>query len=217
MRRAPILAALIAAALLAATRHAHGQQIPPADTLTADTADALISPRAAFIRSLIVPGWGQTSVGSYGRGGFFFALQSASYYMLFRTHQRLQQARAIQLREVRLAADSIHTLIDAATTPEACAADPAGCQTALTLLGNPSAFRTVVDSSTNVARMGGLVESREDQMQDWITYTLFFTLMGGVDAYVNRHLIDVPVDITSSVGRNGRYTIGVRVWTGGWR
>jgi hypothetical protein len=180
-----------------------------------DTAqDGMVSPRGAFIRSLLVPGWGQASVGSYGRGAFFFALQSASYYMLFRTQQRLESARDIQVREARLAADSIHSVIDAATTEEACAANPAACEAAHRLRGNPTAFRTAVDSSTNVARMGGLVESREDQMQDWITYTLFFTLMGGVDAYVNRHLIDAPVDITSSIGRNGRYTVGVRVWTG---
>src|SRR5690606_19235799 len=172
----------------------YGRVIQP-DSAAADSVAEMISPRSAFIRSLVVPGWGQASVGSYGRGAFFFALQGASYYMLFRTHHRLREARDIHIREVRFAADSIHEVIDAATTPEACTADPAACEAAHRLRGNPTAFRTAVDSSTNVARMAGLVESREDQMQDWVTYTLFFTLMGGIDAYVNRHLIDAPVDI----------------------
>lgn len=200
-------------AMPAAAQRIEGRVVQP-DSAAADSANGMISPRSAFIRSLIIPGWGQASVGSYGRGGVFFALQSLSYYMLFRTHHRLQDARAIQIREVRLAADSIHAVIDAATTPEACEANPTACESALRLLGNPLAFRAEVDSSTNVARMGGLVESREDQMQDWIAYTLFFTLMGGVDAYVNRHLIDAPVDILGEVGRDGRYQVGVRVWTG---
>ena len=216
--RAPLLFAAALALLAADVRPSQAQRLPPPDTAAVDTADdGMVSPRGAFLRSLVVPGWGQASVGSYGRGAFFFALQGVSYSMLFRTHQRLESARDIQIREVRLAADSIHALIDAATTDEACLANPTACEAAHRLRGNPTAFRTAVDSSTNVARMGGLVESREDQMQDWITYTLFFTLMGGVDAYVNRHLIDAPVDITSSIGRNGRYTVGVRVWTGRWR
>jgi hypothetical protein len=203
---------LLGAGLPVKGQRIQGQLVPPDSA--ADSADSLISPRSAFIRSLVVPGWGQASVDSYGRGGFFFALQSASYYMLFRTHHRLSSARDIQIREVRLAADSIHEVIDAVTSPEACAADPAACEAAHRLRGNPTAFQTAVDSSTNVARMGGLVESRQDQMQDWVTYTLFFTLMGGVDAYVNRHLIDAPVDIFSNVGRNGRHEFGVRLWTG---
>lgn len=215
MRTAVIAALLLLAGAVspACGQRIQGRLVEP-DSAAADSANGMISPRSAFIRSLIIPGWGQASVGSYGRGGFFFALQSASYYMLFRTHHRLQSAREIQIREVRFAADSIHEAIDSATTPEACLANSAACQAAHTLRGNPTAFRTAVDSSTNVARMGGLVESREDQMQDWIAYTLFFTLMGGVDAYVNRHLIDAPVDIFSNVGRNGRYEFGVRWWTG---
>ena len=215
MTRRVVLAALLL--LAGAVPPVCGQRIQgrlASPDTAADSAAAMISPRSAFIRSLVIPGWGQASVGSYGRGGFFFALQSASYCVLFRTHHRLRSAREIQIREVRLAADSIHEVLDAATTPEACAANPAGCEAAHRLRGNPIAFQTAVDSSENVARMGGLVESREDQKQDWITYTLFFTLMGGVDAYVNRHLIDAPVDIISNVGTNGRYELGVRLWTG---
>ncbi|MGH7555350.1 MAG: hypothetical protein ACREMQ_20295, partial [Longimicrobiales bacterium] len=50
------------------------------DTVAQDTLRGP-SPRGAFLRSLLIPGWGQASVGSYTRGGIFFAIQSTSGYM----------------------------------------------------------------------------------------------------------------------------------------
>lgn len=75
-------------------------------TTSADTLGQTqgVSPRGAFIRSLILPGWGQSAVGAPGRGGVYFALESGSLWMLYRTQQRLSDARSQErfLRENRL-------------------------------------------------------------------------------------------------------------------
>lgn len=94
-----LFGALVLAPTLAA------QQTPPA-AAPADTTEGagVVSPRGAFIRSLILPGWGQSVVGAPGRGGVYFALESTSLWMLYRTQQRLSAARSEErfLRENRL-------------------------------------------------------------------------------------------------------------------
>lgn len=89
------LVLLLAALALAPALRA--QQVPQA-TPPADTAreDQGVSPRGAFLRSLVLPGWGQSAVGAPGRGGVYFALESVSLWMLYRTQQRLSEARAQQ-------------------------------------------------------------------------------------------------------------------------
>jgi hypothetical protein len=184
------------------------------DTLEADTVDDRISPRSAFIRSLLVPGWGQASVGSYGRGSVFFALQGTSWYMLLRTLARLDQSERVEARVVGMVTDSLNFLIARDTAPEFCEANPAPCEAAKAL-AQPANFEAAVAGDTAVSRIRNLVDAREDQKQDWITYLLFFTMMGGVDAYVNRHLQDFPADVLTTTRPNGRYDVGVRVRVGG--
>ena len=60
------------------------------------------SPLGAFVRSLVLPGWGQAWVGAPGRGAIYFALESGSLWMVYRTRQKLSEARTEQelLREV---------------------------------------------------------------------------------------------------------------------
>lgn len=55
-----------------------------------------ISPRGAFLRSLVLPGWGQSELGATGRGGVYFLLESGSLWMVLKTHQKLQEARRIE-------------------------------------------------------------------------------------------------------------------------
>lgn len=92
--------------LAAAPRPAGAQQPEPtAPTAARDTVVAPAgpqrSPRGAMLRSFIVPGWGQAWVGSPGRGAAYFALEAASLWMLYKTVDRLEQARAYEdyLRE----------------------------------------------------------------------------------------------------------------------
>ena len=55
-----------------------------------------ISPRSAFLRSLVLPGWGQSSIGAPGRGAVYFALESGSLWMVYKSGQKLQEARELE-------------------------------------------------------------------------------------------------------------------------
>ena len=72
-------------------------ELAPRDTLVArrDTARPRwrVSPRDAFLRSLVLPGWGQSSIGAPGRGGVYFALEAGSLWMVYKSDRKLQQAR----------------------------------------------------------------------------------------------------------------------------
>ena len=92
-----------------APRAAAAQDPPPRDTARApvlvrgdtimpEVADSLlpISPRSAFFHSLVLPGWGQSQLGAPGRGGVYFALEAGSLWMLYKTTQKLREAREIE-------------------------------------------------------------------------------------------------------------------------
>jgi len=181
-------------------------EIPP--ELQDSTTPGRLSPRGAMFRSFLVPGWGQAAVGSYMRGGVFFTIEGSSWYMLLRTLARYNQARDVRDRVEQLAVDSLNSLI---------AMDSAAAER----LSDPSAYAAAVSNAGGVIRSRALVNSRRQQRQDWITYTLFFTLMSGVDAYVNAHLRDFPVDISSRARSDGSLAVSLRVapppWLGGTR
>jgi hypothetical protein len=58
-----------------------------------DTVQTGISPRGAFLRSLVIPGWGQSSLGVPGRGSVYFALEAGSLWMVYKSNRKLQEAR----------------------------------------------------------------------------------------------------------------------------
>src|SRR5688500_1657967 len=147
------------------------------DTIPRDSVR--ISPGKAFYRSLLVPGWGQASVGAYVRGGTFFAVQSASAYMMLKTMARLGEAREIEERRIASARDSLSLLMERDAAAKA-------------RLTDPDVFQAAIDSTTGVRRIRELIDSRRSQRQDWITYTLVSTLARGVDAFVAAHLPDFP-------------------------
>jgi hypothetical protein len=110
--------------------------------------------------------------------------------MLLRTIHRLNQARAINHDLVVLARDSLDDLI---------AMDTAKARE----LSDPDVYAAAVAAAPGVEHARALVESRRQQRQDWVTYTLFFTLLSGVDAYVNAHLRNFPVGIDSQITSDG--------------
>jgi len=65
------------------------QQAPP------PSADSLppVSPFVALLRSLVLPGWGQASVGRPERGAIYFGAGSAAMLMVFRSQARLNAAK----------------------------------------------------------------------------------------------------------------------------
>jgi hypothetical protein len=178
---------------------------PPPDTLVArgDTIrpDSLVSPRTAMIRSWLIPGWGQASARAYFRGGVFVAAQGASWYMLVKTMARLAEARAIERARVTWVSDSLRGVIF--SDPDGAGAE----------LADPTslAFQVAIDESERVIGARALVNSRSQQRQDWITGTLFLTLLSGVDAFVAAHLAEAPASLEASTTPGGGVQLSVRV------
>lgn len=182
-----------------AVQQTTAQQVP---VTTPDTTqiDSLAgpSPRGAFIRSLVVPGWGQAAAGSYTRGAVFFGIQTSSWYMLFRTISRMEQAKQREQRRVLAATDSLNRLIEE---------DPDAAER----LADPIAFDAAVAANPRVAEARALMDSRRRHRQDWITYTLFFTMMSGVDAYVNAHLRQFPPELSTQVREDGSFGLQISI------
>ena len=135
------------------------------------------SPAGAFVRSLVVPGWGQVAAGSPERGTFYFTIESLSLWMILKTSKTLESAKDIvALRrleaEERLMAEG---LVDPADLPAAIDADPA------------------VSSASNLEQIRG------QQREDWIAFGVFFLLLGGADAFVAAHLADFPEPLETAI------------------
>lgn len=70
---------------------------PPAEAgESIDPISTLYSPRGAFFRSLILPGWGQAYVGAPVRGAVYFTLASGGVWMSYVARRQLADARREQ-------------------------------------------------------------------------------------------------------------------------
>lgn len=173
--------------------------VPAAPDLTPEP----ISPRGAFIRSMVVPGWGQAAFDSHFRGGVYFAGWAANWYMMFRNQVRLDEARfRFDLRVDQLEA----ALIAASPNPDsmrvALDEDPSIIEAAVIADDGPG-------SSGNNLRK--LVGAREQQREDWIAWSIFWLLASGVDAYVTAHLADFPADIDVRRNADRSVSMGLQV------
>ncbi len=180
--------------------------VPEADadtaTVPADTVLPL-SPQGALIRSMILPGWGQAEFGAYTRGGVYFGGWAANWFMIFRTQVRLDEARdRYDQRVATLRADLI-----------AAAPDPDSMRAVLDTV--PSILDQAIaadDGEGNTAAsLEGLVDSREQQREDWIAWSLFWVLASGIDAFVNAHLADFPAAIEMEPGPRQSVSFRLRV------
>jgi hypothetical protein len=82
-------------------------------------------------------------------------------------------------------------------------------------LADTVAFNQVLATDPAVANGRSLISSRKNQRQDWITYTLFFTMASAVDAYVAANLRDFPVGISAVPRRDGAVDVGLSMNLGG--
>ena len=99
---------LAAALALAAAAPAAAQQVPAdtaarplvvrADSVPAASPDSTLpmSPGRAFVKSLVIPGWAQSELGSPVRGGIYFALEAGSLWMYYKSAQKLEEAQEVQ-------------------------------------------------------------------------------------------------------------------------
>ncbi len=131
----------------------------------------------AFLRSLLVPGWGQAAVGSPNRGGFYFGVESISLWMILKTSRTLRSAEEIAaLRRAEAEARLI-----------------AGGET------DPAEIANLLDEDEMVQEGVELVEIRSQQQEDWVAFALFFLFLGGADAFVAAHLADFPDPLEAGI------------------
>jgi hypothetical protein len=140
-----------------------------------------ISPSGAFLRAVLVPGWGHVAIGSYTRGGFYFALETATAYTFFRTRRRLSEARA---RE-----DFRESAVRASLAAEGVT-DPADIELRLSEDETLTGFQD-------------LVASRQGQQEDLVAFGIFLLFLSGADAYVSAHLARFPAPIELQVAPTG--------------
>jgi hypothetical protein len=174
--------------------------MPVADTIPRE----LPSPRAAFVRALLVPGLGHAYVGEYTRGGVYFSLQSTSWFMLVKTMRRLGDVKDRDGALTALAVDSV----DAAMAADSVLAEQ---------LQDLEAYENALLTYPGLQDTRLLVRARRQQRQDWIAYTLFFTFAAAVDAYVTAHLKDFPADVTAQPSGDGGLSIGAHIPVGSRR
>ena len=147
----------------------------PPDSLVQDSLAISpgVSPSGAFSRAALLPGWGHSSIGSYTRGGFYFAAEVTTAWGLMRTNRRLTEAR------------------DRAAFRE----DVVRAQQAALGVTDPAEIDTALDNDETLQDLNDLVLAREDQQEDWAALGIFLLFLAGADAFVSAHLADFPVPI----------------------
>ena len=134
------------------------------------------------------------SIGSYGRGGFYFVTETTTAFMITRTLRRISIAEeARDLKEART-------------------------REALIAAGVPAdSLDLRLTANAEVRHTRNLVEARKSQLQDWAAMGVFLLFIGAADAFVSAHLRDfpAPVGIEASATPAGATALGIRVPVGG--
>ena len=203
LRRSTFLTVLLAAlfSLPAVTPAAaqntgvlRGDSMPVADTIP----DESPVPRGAFIRAMVVPGWGHMYIDEPRRAVIYGALQTTSLAMLVKSLGDLGDARDIYDPLNRAARDSLS---------RAMAEDSVLARQ----LEDPDAYDRARLTYPGLDKARKLVRAREEHRQDWIVYSLFFTFVASVDAYVTAHMKDFPAELSAVPLRDGGVRLGMRV------
>ena len=132
-----------------------------------------LSPKRAFLYSVLVPGAGQAALDRYRTGGFFFLTEGLALALVHRSAEDLRIARQFK-------SDS---------TPASYQVDQAGQQ----VIGGDG--RPVV-ATWNVGRINAArVRARRTHYEDWIAVVIFNHLFAGADAFVAAQLWDLPARV----------------------
>jgi len=129
-----------------------------------------VSPGGAFLRAILVPGWGHASIGSYSRGGFYFGAQTATVYSLLRTRHRLHEVR----ERVRFREDALRAQIAGEGVTDT------------------DLIEQRLTDDADLTELQNLLDSRESQQEDLVALGIFILLLSGADAYVSAHLARFP-------------------------
>ena len=181
------------------TGRLEAQQVTLGDenTVTDSTVSALLPIAAsvtaggAFLRAVLIPGWGHVSIGANARAGVYFAIESAVAYGIIRTRRRISEAVSrVNFREILLR-ENLNTQG----------------------VTDPNQIKGALESDATLADLKRLRESRGDQQEDLVAFGLFLLFLSGADAFVSAHLKDFPDPIAIEGGptNDGRLEIGLRL------
>lgn len=155
-------------------------------------AGAPITPRRAFLSSLLVPGTGQAALDRPYAGGVFMLVEAITLTMMHRSAEDARLARSF-------ARDS---------TPATYNVDPLTGLVARDSLGNP------IVATWQQSRYGqAITRSRRLHLEDWVAVLFFNHLFSGADAYVAALLWDLPERV-SLVRTPMGPAISTRFWFG---
>lgn len=182
--RGAATAALCALLLISGTpasgRAQAGPEQSPTPVQEADTAG--VSPGGAFLRSLLVPGWGQAAVGAYPRGGFYFLTAGATGWMLAKTAHFLDAAEE---RRSLVRSQVLDELRRGGTI-------------------DPDSLTSLLEADERMEAAEDLVEVRSQQMEDWTAFGIFWLFLNAADAFVSAHLEDFPTPLGIEALPGGR-------------
>ena len=163
-----------------------GVAAPPRTPTRADSLRPPISPRRAFLSSLLVPGSGQAALDRGVSGTVFVTTEVVSLFMIGKSLDDLRRAKA--------APDSIIVGYEEDESGEVII-DPE--------TGEPI---PILEPGNLAAR----VSARRQHLEDWIALLIFNHFFAGADAYVAAHLWEVPARVSLDRGPRG-LGISVRV------
>jgi hypothetical protein len=143
-----------------------------------------ISPRRAFLYSLMAPGSAQSILGRPTAGSVFVAAEAGTFAMIAKSVNDLRAARAI-------AGDSVVTSYSI----------PAG----------GTVPRPVFQRTPGALRAQSRIPARRAHVEDWITILIVNHFLAGADAYVAANLWDVPTDVSVTPVAGGGVQVGARV------
>ncbi len=137
-----------------------------------------ISPRSAFIRSLLAPGWGQMRLDRRKAAGIFIAAEVGTIGMSLKSWNDLRKAKAAR-------ADTVGTpAVDGSGNP----------------VIDPETGEQRIDFAPRNPNLAGRLAARRNHLEDWVAVVVFNHLFAGADAYVAANLadFDANVEVTST-------------------
>ncbi|MGQ0648663.1 MAG: DUF5683 domain-containing protein [Gemmatimonadaceae bacterium] len=171
-------------------------QQPRAAVQRRDSLAPPISPRRAFLYSLLIPGLGQSKLQRPTAGAVYVAFEFTAITMLGKSKYDLAVAK-------RRARDRI---------VNSYAVDSDG-RPVFDSLGRPVVKDTVPNRyvQTGTDQLRSRVKARRLHYEDWVAMLAFTHLFAGADAFVSAHLWDLPRQVEVRALPSGQTGVGARI------
>lgn len=172
-----------------------GRAARQAARVVRDTLGPPISPRRAFLYSLVLPGLGQTRLQRPSAGALYAAFELTAVTMLAKSRYDLGIAKRRVKEQVVLS-----YRVDAEGRP-------------LFEDGLPIPKDTVPNryAVTGTDQLRSRVKARRLHYEDWVAMLFFTHLFSGADAFVSAHLFDLPRQVEARRLPSGATGLGIRL------